>query len=113
MHCWPIFIKLIREDLIEKGKRNEAKDSLLDLRRFKGRRGQVIGHFRGNRGINELIPKEEIVMPVKPALYLSEKNLGVRIKDAIPIIKVSSMVLSIDWPREIDEIKARLIKINF
>ncbi|MGB9765347.1 MAG: Xaa-Pro aminopeptidase [Candidatus Saccharicenans sp.] len=52
-------------------------------------------------------------MPVKPALYLSEKNLGVRIKDAIPIIKVSSMVLSIDWPREIDEIKARLIKINF
>ena len=46
-----------------------------------------------------------MVVTVEPGLYISEEDIGIRIEDDILITENGSINLSIDIPKEIDEIE--------
>ncbi len=52
--------------------------------------------------------KEGMVFAIEPGLYLSEKNIGIRIKDTVLITRDGCEVLTKDVQKTIEEIEALL-----
>ena len=87
-----------------------AVDRALKKKGLNGR-GLVgdMGHFVG-LSVHDVGPKgqpfrEGMVYAVEPALYIAEKNLGVRIADTVLITRTGCEVLTKNVPKEIDEIE--------
>ncbi|NLL68730.1 MAG: Xaa-Pro dipeptidase, partial [Acholeplasmataceae bacterium] len=68
-----------------------------------------IGHFLGldvhDVGVYNVALQAGMVVTVEPGLYISEEDIGIRIEDDILITENGSINLSIDIPKEIDEIE--------
>ena len=68
-----------------------------------------IGHFLGldvhDVGVYNVSLQAGMVVTVEPGLYISEEDIGIRIEDDILITENGSINLSIDIPKEVDEIE--------
>jgi Xaa-Pro aminopeptidase len=82
----------------------------IDSRGLRGGIGHYVGmavHDVGPRGV----PLQEgMVFAIEPALYYTDKNIGIRIEDTILITKDGCEVLTKDVPKEIADIEKLMRK---
>jgi Xaa-Pro aminopeptidase len=76
----------------------------IDFRGLEGGFGHGVGLSVHDVPLGGVL-KEGMVFAIEPALYYPEKNFGVRIEDTVLITRTGCEVLTMDVPKEIDEIE--------
>jgi Xaa-Pro aminopeptidase len=77
----------------------------LNSRGLVGDMGHFVGLSAHDVGLKGQPFREGMVFAVEPALYIAEKNLGIRIEDTVLITRNGCEVLTKSVPKEIDEIE--------
>jgi Xaa-Pro aminopeptidase len=80
----------------------------LNSRGLVGDTGHFVGLSVHDVGAKGLPFREGMVFAVEPALYITEKSIGVRIADTVLITRNGCEVLTKGVPKEIDEIEKLL-----
>jgi Xaa-Pro aminopeptidase len=96
-------------DDVEKHVAEKMKALGLDPGELKGSFGHGVGMATHDIPIGDVL-REGMVFAIEPALYFSDKELGVRIEDTVLITKDGCEVLSNDVPKEISEVEALMAK---
>lgn len=95
----------VTEQDVEREVAEALKRKGVDAGELKGSFGHGVGLAVHDVGVITRL-REGMVFAIEPALYFSDRNIGVRIEDTVLITKTGCEVLSRSVPKEIDEIEA-------